>query len=479
MSSTWRAPLPEGDMHRDSEIPGSHGQPGICDISDNKYLERQEAVESNARTYPRRLPLALKSARGIRVQDIEGREYIDCLAGAGALALGHHHPVVLEAIHRALEEGAPFQTLDFPTPLKEKFIDSLFASLPESFAESCKIQFCGPSGADAVEAAIKLVKTATGRRGILSFHGAYHGMTHGALSLSGPVAPKEAIGGLSAEVQFLPFASEYRCPFGAGGGIGSTLLANYIESLLQDPEGGIVQPAGMIIEPVQGEGGVNPAPDDWLRRLREITRHRGIPLILDEVQTGLGRTGRLYAFERAGIIPDVLVLSKAVGGGLPLSVVLYHRDLDKWRPGAHAGTFRGNQLAFAAGEATIRYIRANRLERHVDEMGEHLQDKLWSLASAFRCIGDVRGRGLMVGMEIVNPDDPPDAAGLPPPSPEMAARIQHEALRRGLIVELGGRNGTVLRFLPPLIVSRAEIDEIADRLQGALKAAHDTRLARL
>lgn len=469
-------PFLEGGPPDDSETSGRRESPPFYSSFGNAYLDRQQSIESNARTYPRRLPIALKSGRGVMVRDIEGREYIDCLAGAGALALGHNHPVVIEAIHHALSEEVPFQTLDLPTPFKDRFISDLFESLPAEFSEYFKIQFCGPSGADAIEAALKLVKTATGRRGILSFHGAYHGMTHGALSLTGETAPKAAISGLSAEVQFLPYPLDYRCPFGLGGEAGSSMSARYIEALLDDPNSGILCPAAMILEVVQGEGGVNPAPDEWLRKIREITERLGIPLILDEVQTGLGRTGRLYAFEHAGITPDVLVLSKAIGGGLPLSVVVYRREFDQWRPGAHAGTFRGNQLAFATGAATIRYVSAHRLDRHAEDMGRQLQSALKEVAAEAICIGHVRGRGLMVGVEIIDVNHSGSRAELPRCGPKMAQQIQHECLRRGLIVELGGRSGSVVRFLPPLIVTKSEIDAIVDRFQEAVRAAEKAQV---
>ena len=231
----------------------------------NPYLERQAARESNARSYPRRLPLALSKGKGIYVQDTDGRTYIDCLACAGALALGHNHPVVVEAINRMLRDGLPFQTLDLTTPVKDGFVGMLFDCLPPAFAEGAKIQFCGPSGADAVEAAIKLVKIARERRTILAFHGAYHGMTHGTLGLTGHLAPKQALSGLMPDVHFLPFPYEYRCPFGVGGEKGSRLSAAYIERLLDDPNSGVVEPAAMILEVVQGEGGVIPAAKSWLQ----------------------------------------------------------------------------------------------------------------------------------------------------------------------------------------------------------------------
>ncbi|MCK6500000.1 MAG: diaminobutyrate--2-oxoglutarate transaminase family protein, partial [Nitrospira sp.] len=340
-----------------------------------------------------------------------------------------------------------------------------------SFAEGAKIQFCGPSGADAVEAALKLVKIATGRRTILAFHGAYHGMTHGALGLMGHLAPKQAIVGLMPEVHFLPFPYEYRCPFGVGGEKGMRLSASYIERMLDDPNSGVVEPAAMILEVVQGEGGVIPAAKTWLQDIRRMTQARGIPLIVDEVQTGLGRTGRLFAFEHADIVPDVVVLSKAIGGGLPLSVVVYRPEWDRWTAGAHAGTFRGNQLAMATGLATMEFITAERIDEHAARMGERLSGLLRPIQAASRSIGDVRGRGLMVGVEIVARDEALDLPGGHPSAPGLASRIQHEALRRGLILELGGRHNSVVRFLPPLIVTAEQIDTIAAIFADAVKAA--------
>jgi diaminobutyrate-2-oxoglutarate transaminase len=405
------------------------------------------------------------------VDDMDGRRYIDCLAGEGALALGHHQPVVVEAIRRTLADGVPFQTLDLTTPVKDRFVEALFSSLPKAFADQARIQFCGPSGADAIEAAVKLVKTATGRRSILAFHGAYHGMTHGALGLTGEIGPKLHVSGLMPDVHFLPFPYVYRCPFSLGGEVGWRSSLAYIERLLDDSNSGITPPAAMILEIVQGEGGVIPAPDEWLREIRRMTREREIPLIIDEVQTCIGRTGRMYAFEHSDILPDVLVLSKAIGGGLPLSAVVYHKDLDRWQPGAHAGTFRGNQLAMAAGTATLQYVKEHRLELHAHEMGERLMAILQNIQKDKPQIGDVRGRGLMIGVEVVNPVDSPDALGVYPPNRKLACRIQTECLKRGLIVELGGRQGSVVRFLPSLIVATDEIDRIGTIFAEAVRVS--------
>jgi diaminobutyrate-2-oxoglutarate transaminase len=425
------------------------------------YLDRQAQFESNARTYPRRLPLAIRKAKGLYVTDADGRVFMDCLCGAGTLALGHNHPVAVEAIRRHLEEGYPLHTLDLTTPVKDAFVQELFATLPPEFAARAKIQFCSPSGSDAVEAALKLVKTATGRRSILAFQGAYHGQTHGTLALMGNISPKTPVAGLMSDVHFLPYPYAYRNP--------ASCSAEPIEAMLDDPEAGILHPAAMILEVVQGEGGTIPAPDDWLRDIRRLTRVRKIPLILDEVQTGWGRTGRMYAFEHAGITPDVLVLSKAIGGSLPLAVVVYDEGLDLWEPGAHAGTFRGNQLAMSAGLATLRYLLEHDIPAHAEQMGRRLRGRLEALQQVHAFLGDVRGRGLMVGVEVVNPERA-DRLGRPVWDGARARAIQQECFRRGLIVEVGGRYGSVLRFLPPLVVTESEVDAIAEVVTAACRA---------
>ncbi|MBU3864747.1 diaminobutyrate--2-oxoglutarate transaminase family protein [Streptomyces sp. 4503] len=556
-------------------------------------LRRQALRESAARTYARALPIVPVRARGMTVEGADGRRYLDCLSGAGALALGHNHPVVLEAIRAVLDSEAPLQVLDLATPVKDAFTDELFATLPPGLAARARVQFCGPAGTDAVEAALKLVRTATGRDGLLAFSGAYHGMTAGALAASGGAA---AVGASAAGVTRLPFPYDYRCPFGVGGERGAELSARWAERLLDDPKGGAPDPAGMILEPVQGEGGVIPAPDGWLRRMREITTARSIPLIADEVQTGVGRTGAFWAVGHSGVVPDVMVLSKAIGGGLPLAVVVYREELDIWPPGAHAGTFRGNQLAMAAGTATLAYVRENHLAQRAAVVGRRMLERLRRFAAGRPQIGEVRGRGLMIGLELVTPEAGPapeagpitetgaiaeaeptaeaelneeagqagcaarvgpaaqagpvvdadwertqggatpygtspseaalgavtpcegawltgaegggargvpggDARGAlgggahqalgrrapydgvarttaPPADPALAAAVQQECLRRGLIVELGGRHGAVIRLLPPLTITDEQTEAVLDRLADALDAAIRTPGAR-
>ncbi|WP_049924345.1 diaminobutyrate--2-oxoglutarate transaminase [Halopiger djelfimassiliensis] len=439
--------------------------------SAERLLAQQARRESNARTYPRSLPLAIERAEGAILEGVDGNEYIDCLAGAGTLALGHNHPAVVERIEDLLERDRAVHTLDLTTPVKERFVDRLLESLPDEFAENATVQFCSPAGTDAVEAALKLVKTATGNRSMLAFQGGYHGMTHGALGLMGDTEPKEPIPGLMSDVHHLPYPYAYRCPFGLGGEDCWRTSAAYVERTLSNPESGIVDPAGMIVEPVQGEGGSVPAPDEWLREIRRITREQDVPLIVDEIQTGLGRTGELYAIEHADVVPDVMTLSKAVGGGLPLSVVVYDDSLDLWEPGAHAGTFRGNQLGMAAGIETIDYVLEHDLDDHAAAMGERLRGHLEETAATFEAVGDVRGRGLMLGVELVDPDGEPDSLGRYPADGDLASAVQSAAFDRGLIVETGGRRGSVVRFLPPLTISATRIDEIGEIVHESVRAA--------
>jgi diaminobutyrate-2-oxoglutarate transaminase len=439
--------------------------------STRDYLSRQALTESNARSYPRRLPLVIREASGPYVVDVDGRRYFDCLSCAGTLVLGHNHPVVVDALRHHLDLGLPMQTLDLMTPVKDDFIRELMATLPASFASKARIQFCGPSGSDAVEAALKLVKTATGHRTILGFRGGYHGQTHGALALMGNVGPKREISGLMPGVQILPYPYNYRCPFGCNPCEGKCDGSGFIEQMLDDLESGIPPVAGMILEAVQGEAGAIAAPFEWLREIRRITRERHIPLILDEVQTGWGRTGSMYAFERAGIEPDVLVLSKAIGGGLPLAVVIYHESLDVWSPGAHAGTFRGNLMAMSAGLATLRFLKKHDVVSNADRMGQTLLERLRQIQAQFPWIGDVRGRGLMIGVEIVDPERC-DRRRRPIPDGNRARAVQAACLARGLILELGGQAGSVLRLLPPLNITADQTESIAAIMGDAFAAAN-------
>jgi len=429
-------------------------------------LERQQRRESNARTYPRKLPIAIARASGSYVEDVDGNVFIDFLTGAGVLALGHNHPEVVEAVEGQLHEFC--HGLDFPTEVKDEFVSQQLSLLPEGMQETTKIQFCGPAGANAVDAAIKLCKIATGRRDVVSFRGAFHGSTHSALAVTGLVSQKEPVANAMPGVHFFPFPYEYRWPAELHPETCAEQCLHYFEQGLKDPLGGIAKPAAVILEVVQAEGGVIVAPPEFVRGVRRVTRELGIPLIVDEVQTGCGRTGTWYAFEQYEIVPDAIVASKGLGGiGMPIAVVLYDEKLDVWEPGAHTGTFRGNQLAYAAGLASARIIQRDGILEHVQETGCQLLEALRELQSRHTVVGDVRGRGLMIGVELVDPETGTENGPL-------ARAVQRLALERGLILELGGRHDCVVRLLPPLNVDRETVDDAVQILDSALADAQLT-----
>jgi diaminobutyrate-2-oxoglutarate transaminase len=343
--------------------------------------------------------------------------------------------------------------------------------LPKPMQGRMKIQFCGPAGADAVDAAIKLCKTATGRGDVISFHGGFHGSTQSTLALTGLRPPKEHLGNIMPGVHFFPYAYCFRCPMSLSPDSCSTNCAQYLEKVLDDENGGVRTPAAVIMEVVQGEGGVIPPHPRFVHEVRRITRERGIPLIIDEIQSGCGRTGRWLAFEHFDIEPDVIVLSKALGGlGMPIAVILYDGKLDIWKPGAHTGTFRGNQLAFAASVAMMKIVRRDGLLEHATREGQYLRERLEQARAQLPIIGDIRGLGLMLGVELV---DPETGRG----DPIMAAKVQEQLLRRGLLMELGGREDCVLRFLPPINVERVTVDAALDIIMDSLRGCADGHAA--
>lgn len=434
------------------------------------YLSRQKEMESNVISYPRKFPLCIIKANGCWITDANQKLYLDCLAGAGTLALGHNHPRIKATLQNFLHTDLPLHSLDITTPVKDEFSEYLLNLLNRSDTQY-SLQFCGPTGADAVEAAIKLAKIHTGRSHIISFSGGYHGMTHGALALTGNLNPKQEITGLMPDVHFMPYPHEYRCPFGLGGDEGIRSSLYYLEQFLNDVESGVKKPAAIILEPIQGEGGVVVAPDYWLKKISEIAKRNNILLIVDEVQTGFCRTGKLFGHYYADIEPDIIIMSKAIGGGLPLSLLAINKEIDSWQPGGHTGTFRGNQLAMAAGLETLKILREENILDNVNDKGKYLISALRNLQSYYKCIGNIRGRGLMIGIEIVDDRQPLDDMSNYPADSLLATAIQNACFENGLLLEKGGRNGTVLRILCPLIISESECSELIKRFEKALKQA--------
>ena len=442
------------------------------------YIARQDSTESNARTYPRRFPIAIAKASGSWVEDVEGVKYLDFLCGAGTLALGHNDMEVNAAMIELLTADAPLHTLDMMTPVKHRFVEKVMSLLPEEMRGKSKIQFCSPAGSDAFGAALKLCKTATGRASVVVFQGGYHGMGHGALACTGNLNAKEKVAGLMLGAHFFPFPHPYRCPFGLGGDAGVDAACAFFERSLKDPESGITRPAAVVTEAIQGEGGVVPAPAKFLQTVRRVTSELGIPLVLDEIQCGIGRSGRFFAFEESGIVPDVILMSKAVGGSQPLAVVVYNESLDKWTAGAHAGTFRGNQLAMRAGTVLLERVSQPEFLAEVEEKGNWLKERFLALKEKVSIIGDVRGRGLMLGVEFVDPAQAPDSLGAYPASGEIAASVQQKCFSRRLIMERGGRGASVMRCLCALNITQEDLEAAAEIFEEAVMEADREAAAR-
>jgi diaminobutyrate-2-oxoglutarate transaminase len=419
----------------DGEVPGPLSR---------EMLAQQDELESNARSYPRSVPVAIEAGRGATMKDVDGNTFIDFFGGAGVLNVGHSHPDVLAAA--AEQERKLVHALDFPTKPKLRLMGKLKTLLPGRLRESAKFHFGGPTGSDAIESALKLTRAHTGRDAVIAFQGSYHGMTTGALSVTSDVG----FGGpTSSPVHFMPYPYCYRCPLGLKPDSCELACANLLDSSLEDPHSGIPHPAAVLIEPIQGEGGTIVPPDGYLSKVRAITRKHDVPLICDEIQTGFARTGTMFACEHDGVSPDVITLSKALGGiGYPISCIAYDPELDTWKQGAHIGTFRGHQVAMAAGLAAIEFMQEVNLPAHAASLGELTLELLREAQDTLASVGDVRGRGLMIGIELVKDRDTKQ------PWPEMAAQVRTECFRKGVIIEVGGHYGNVARFLPPLVITR-------------------------
>jgi diaminobutyrate-2-oxoglutarate transaminase len=443
----------------------------LVHLSENPDLVALVKKESNARSYVRKFPFIVQKAEGCTLTDVDGNRFLDFLGCAGTLALGHNHPIQTAAMMRVMKAKMPLQILDMASAPKTEFMSELFQFLPVGMSEDFRVQFCGGSGSDAVDAAVKVCKTATGRATVLCFHGAYHGHGQGPLAMMGNLGSKGPVQGLMPGVGFLPFPNNYRQPFGLAtgeGGEGDRAVLKYIEHMLNDDESGVTKPACIVLEVVQGEGGLN-AMSNWaLQELRRITAENDIPLICDEIQSGFCRSGQKFAFEHSGIVPDVVCLSKAIGGSQPMACIVYNKKLDTWGPGAHTGTFRGNGLAFASGAATLRYMRENKLWEQAEAKGQLLKSLLLGKSPY---IGDIRGYGLMLGVEFIDPAKKCLDGNRSSSGGAICGQVQVECLKRGLIIEKGGRGGSVLRPLPPLIVTDAEIRQAAGIILEAIAAA--------
>jgi diaminobutyrate-2-oxoglutarate transaminase len=441
-----------------SETPSVEAVPGP---KSKRLIERQGRTESSAVLYPNRIPIALEEAKGATIRDVDGNVFLDFFAGVGVANVGHSNPRVVAATNEQTETLV--HTLDFPSEPRAEFTEKLRSIAPGGLANASRVMFGGPTGSNAVEATIKLTKHVTGNRGLLAFTGGYHGSTSGALSLSAKRSAKREYTPLLPDVRHLPHPFTLAEDRPEADAVADALTI--AREAVEDPYGGLADPAGIWVEPIQGEGGVNPAPDGFLAGLSEIASENGIPLVVDEIQSGFGRTGEWFANEWYDVTPDVMPIAKAAGGGgPPLAGTIYDEALDTVDPGAHTGTFRGYLPAMRAGLAAIEFIEDHDLLAHVREVGESIRARLVELSESHPEIRDVRGKGLFIGVEFADTDD--RSAG------EIVDAIQTAAYERGVIVWTAGRRGDVLRLLPPLVITETQasvgLEHIADAVDDVL-----------
>lgn len=409
-----------------------------------------ESLESEVRSYCRKFPAVFHRARGAELYSEDGKRFIDFFAGAGTLNYGHNNPFIKRRLLDYLNSDGVVHGLDMYTVAKREFLTAFNETVLQPRGLDFKVQFCGPTGTDAVEAALKLARKATGRSGVIAFSGAYHGMSRGSLAVTGSRRARRAGGIGGGDVTFVPYEDGPQGPFDS---------IALIERMLDDPSSGMEIPAAVIVEPMQMEGGVYPASADWLRRLRTLTEQHGILLVVDEIQAGCGRTGTFFCFEHSNVVPDVVTVSKSIGGyGLPLSMSLFRRELDVWEPGEHTGTFRGNQLAFVAATAACELWGDPKFRTDIAVASRRLERFRAELTGVDAGLV-VRGRGMALGIDL-------GRVG----GPDRAERLQRYAFDHGVIVERCGRHDEVIKVLPPIAIDIVRLDRGLEVLRDGLLA---------
>ncbi len=432
-----------------------------ADLNTNRNsLDVFVELESNVRNYSRTFPVVFTSARGARMWDEEGKSYIDFLSGAGALNYGHNNPLLKQSIVDYLAGDGIVQSLDLATRAKRDFIEAFERLILRPRGLSYRLQFTGPTGAHSVEAALRLARKVTNRNGLVSFTNAFHGVTQGALSVTAHQHYR-AGAARGSDVTFVDYDGYMN---------GSDTLSE-IERRIDDPGSGMDAPAAFIVETVQGEGGINVASARWLQALAELAKKCGSLLIVDEIQVGCGRTGSFFSFERAGIVPDIVTLSKSLSGfGLPMALTLIRPELDIWKPGEHSGTFRGNNLAFVTARAALdHYWGDDAFMGEVSRKAHHLRVRLDTAAEeANRSRGNrppltARGYGLIQGIDCHDQ--------------KTAAAVVQRSFANGLVVETCGNRDQVVKCLPPLTIDLDELEAGSNILCAAIKDVVSAPLA--
>ncbi|MEV6195231.1 diaminobutyrate--2-oxoglutarate transaminase [Streptomyces sp. NPDC051920] len=409
-----------------------------------------ETLESEVRSYCRNWPTVFDRARGSRMYDEDGHAYLDFFAGAGSLNYGHNNPVLKRALLDYLERDGVTHGLDMSTTAKRGFLEAFQNLVLRPRDLPYKVMFPGPTGTNAVESALKLARKVKGREAIVSFTNAFHGMSLGSLAVTGNAFKRAGAGVPLVHGTPMPFDNYF------DGQVPDFL---WFERLLEDQGSGLNQPAAVIVETVQGEGGINVARPEWLRALAELCARRDMLLIVDDIQMGCGRTGAFFSFEEAGIVPDIVTVSKSISGyGLPMSLCLFKPELDIWEPGEHNGTFRGNNPAFVTAAAALEayWADGSAMEKQTRARGEQIERALISITEEnLADVKEYRGRGLVWGIEFK------DKA--------RAARVSARAFELGLLVETSGPESEVVKLLPALTITPEELDEGLRTLERAVR----------
>lgn len=411
-------------------------------------------LESEVRSYSRSFPVLFDKAKDAFLFDADGNRYIDFFAGAGTLNYGHNNELMKAKLIEYLQNDGLVHGLDMATVAKEELLLKMETVLFQPRNLDYKIQFTGPTGTNAVEAGLKLARMVKKRSNVISFTNGYHGLTMGSMSVTANAYYRDEAFINRSDVSFLPY----------DGYLGKDInTAQYMRRFLEDGSSGVDTPSAVILETVQGEGGIRVASDEWLREVEAICREFDILLIVDDIQVGNGRTGHFFSFERSGIKPDIVTVSKSFSGyGLPLSLVLFRRDLDIWKAGQHTGTFRGNNLAFVSASVALDYWKDDRFSRDIFRKGDILSHRLNAISAKYPQLNaEVRGRGFIYGMAV----DPP----------EIAREISLECFKNKLIMELAGARNNVIKFLAPLIIPDDVLIEGLEILDAAIGAVLKNR----
>lgn len=408
-----------------------------------------EEIESEVQSYARSFPRIFNRAKGEFLYDEEGNEYLDFLAGAGTLNYGHNNDLFKPALLKYIEEDGITHGLDMHTRAKGEFLESFNEKILKPRQLDYVMQFTGPTGTNAVEAAMKLARNVTGRENIIAFTNGFHGVSLGSLAATGNSHHRGAAGVSLSGVTRVPY----------DGYLGEEIdTTEYLDKVLSDTSSGVDYPAAVIVETVQGEGGINAASFEWLQNLEAICRKHEILLIIDDIQAGCGRTGTYFSFEEAGITPDIVTLSKSLGGyGLPFAVVLFKPELDQWKPGEHNGTFRGNNFAFVTAKAAIdHYWSDDQFSKDIKQKGQYVSNRLEKIVEQY---GEgnftTRGRGMFQGINCVSGD--------------LASKITKKCFQNGLIIETSGADDQVVKFLCPLVIKQVNLAKGIDIVEQAIK----------